>query len=100
LPRVLNDDVNLDSDGAKIDIGAVEFQPTNLTVTVSGSPSSASPTGTITYTLTLNSGTGDNNALNVTLSDAVPAHTPFESFPAPTRAVGLSPLRLWAAPAR
>jgi uncharacterized repeat protein (TIGR01451 family) len=84
LPRVLNDDVNLDSDGAKIDIGAVEFQPTNLTVTVSGSPSSVSPTGTITYTITLKSGNGDNNALNVTLSDAVPAQTTFESFTAPS----------------
>jgi uncharacterized repeat protein (TIGR01451 family) len=83
LPRVVDDDANLDSDGAKIDIGAVEFQATDPSVTISGSPISASPTGTITYTITVKTGTGDNNVSNLTLTDQVPGQTTFESFTAP-----------------
>jgi uncharacterized repeat protein (TIGR01451 family) len=82
--RIVDDDRNLDSDGPKIDIGAVEFQPTDISITVSGSPSSASPGGIITYTITVKTGTGDNPSVtNLTLADAVPAQTTFQSFTAP-----------------
>jgi uncharacterized repeat protein (TIGR01451 family) len=84
LPRIVNDDANLDSDGPKIDIGAVEFQPIDVGITASGSPSSAGPGGTITYTITVKTGTGDNPAVNnLILTDAVPSQTTFQSFTAP-----------------
>jgi uncharacterized repeat protein (TIGR01451 family) len=83
LPRIVDDDANLDNDGPKIDIGAVEFQPTDPSVTVSGSPSSVIPGGTITYTITIKTGKGDNKVSNVTLTDQVPAQTTFQSFTAP-----------------
>jgi uncharacterized repeat protein (TIGR01451 family) len=83
LPRIVDDDANLDNDGAKIDIGAVEFQPTDPSVTVSGSPSNISPGGTITYTITIKTGKGDNKVSNVTLTDQVPGQTTFQSFTFP-----------------
>jgi uncharacterized repeat protein (TIGR01451 family) len=83
-PRIVDDDRNLDSDGPKIDIGAVDFQPTEVSITASGSPGSASPGGTITYTITVKTGKGDNPSVsNLTLNDAIPAQTTFESFTAP-----------------
>jgi uncharacterized repeat protein (TIGR01451 family) len=82
--RIVDDDLNLDSDGPKIDIGAVEFRPTDISITLSGSPSSVSPGGTITYTITVKTGKGDNPSVNnLTLADAVPAQTTFQSFTAP-----------------
>jgi uncharacterized repeat protein (TIGR01451 family) len=84
LPRIVNDDANLDSDGPQIDIGAVEFQPSDLSITVSRSPSSVGPGGIITYTITIKTGNGDNPSVNnLTLTDAVPAQTTFQSFTAP-----------------
>jgi uncharacterized repeat protein (TIGR01451 family) len=75
----------VDGDGPVIDIGAVEFQPTNVIITAKGSPSSVSPGGTITYTLTVITGKGGDNAAvaNLTLTDAVPAQTTFQSFTTP-----------------
>jgi uncharacterized repeat protein (TIGR01451 family) len=84
LARIADSDSNVDNDGPVIDIGAVEFQPTNISIAAKGSPSSVSPGGTITYTLTINTGKGDNAAVtNLTLNDSLPAQTTFQSFTAP-----------------
>jgi uncharacterized repeat protein (TIGR01451 family) len=83
LPRIVDGDRNVDNDGANIDIGAVEFQPTNVSITATGSPSSVISGGTLTYTITVSTGKGDNNVLNLALSDPLPAHTAFQSFAAP-----------------
>ena len=74
LPRIVD---------GKIDIGAVEFQPTDVSITAKGSPGSVSPGGTITYTFTVSTGKGDNTVTKLALSDSVPAQTTFESFAAP-----------------
>jgi uncharacterized repeat protein (TIGR01451 family) len=84
LPRIVDGDSNVDNDGPVIDIGAVEFQPTNVSITAKGSPSSVSPGGTLTYTLTISTGKGDNAVVtSLTLTDPMPAQTTFESFTAP-----------------
>jgi uncharacterized repeat protein (TIGR01451 family) len=83
LPRIVDGDSNIDNDGPVIDIGAVEFQPTDVSITAKGSPGSVSPGGTITYTLTVSTGSGDNAVTKLALSDSVPAQTTFESFTAP-----------------
>jgi uncharacterized repeat protein (TIGR01451 family) len=84
LPRIVNGDSNIDQDGPVIDIGAVEFQPTNVNIAATGSPSSVSAGGTLTYSITVSTGKGDNNAvLNLRLSDPLPPHTTFQSFAAP-----------------
>ena len=46
LPRIVDGDSNVDHDGPVIDIGAVEFQPTNVSIAAKGSTSSVSPGGT------------------------------------------------------
>jgi uncharacterized repeat protein (TIGR01451 family) len=83
LPRIADGDANVDSDGPVIDIGAVEFQPTDVRITATGSPGSVSPGGTVTYTITVRTGKGDNAVTKLALSDSVPAQTTFESFTAP-----------------
>jgi uncharacterized repeat protein (TIGR01451 family) len=83
LPRIADGDNNVDHDGPVIDIGAVEFQPTDVSITAKGSPGSVSPGGTITYTITVRTGKGDNTVTKLALSDSVPAQTTFESFTAP-----------------
>jgi uncharacterized repeat protein (TIGR01451 family) len=83
VPRIVEGDSNLDNDGSMIDIGAVEFQPTDVSITAKGSPGSVSTGGTITYTITVSTGTGDNAVNKLALKDSVPAQTTFESFVAP-----------------
>ena len=83
LPRIVDGDHNVDDDGPVIDIGAVEFQPTDVSIAAKGSPSSVSPGGTLTYTITVNTGKGDNTITNLALTDTVPAQTTFQSFTAP-----------------
>jgi uncharacterized repeat protein (TIGR01451 family) len=82
-PRIADGDQNVDSDGPVIDIGAVEFQPTDVSITATGYPGSVSPGGTITYTITVKTGAGDDAVTKLALSDSVPAQTTFESFTAP-----------------
>jgi uncharacterized repeat protein (TIGR01451 family) len=85
LPRVVDSDSNIDQDGPVIDIGAVEFQPTNVSIAATASPRSVSAGGTLTYTITVSTSTGDNDGvLNLTLSDPLPPpRTTFLSFAAP-----------------
>jgi uncharacterized repeat protein (TIGR01451 family) len=83
LPRIVDGDSNVDHDGSVIDIGAVEFQPTDVSITAKGSPGSVSLGGTITYTITVSTGGGDNAVTKLALSDSVPAQTTIESFAAP-----------------
>jgi uncharacterized repeat protein (TIGR01451 family) len=81
-PRIADGDQNVDNDGPVIDIGAVEFQPTDVSITATGSPGSVSPGGTITYTITVKTGAGDDTVTKLALNDSVPAQTTFESFTA------------------
>jgi uncharacterized repeat protein (TIGR01451 family) len=78
----------VDDDGPAIDIGAVEFQPTDVSITATGASlhkrgGGVSPGGTITYTITVSTNSGDNAVTKLALSDSVPAQTTFESFTAP-----------------
>jgi uncharacterized repeat protein (TIGR01451 family) len=82
-PRIADGDQNVDSDGPVIDIGAVEFQPTDVSIAAQGFPGSVSPGGAITYTLIVSTNIGDNDVTKLALSDSVPAQTTFESFTAP-----------------
>jgi uncharacterized repeat protein (TIGR01451 family) len=84
LPRIVVGDSNVDHDGPVIDIGAVEFQPTNVSIAAKGSPSSVSPGGTLTYTITVSTGNGDSTVAKLALSDSVPAQTTLVSFTVPT----------------
>ena len=84
LPRIVDGDSNVDHDGPVIDIGAVEFQPTNVRIAAKGSTSSVSPGGTLTYTITVSTGNGDSTVTKLALSDSVPAQTTLVSFTVPT----------------
>jgi uncharacterized repeat protein (TIGR01451 family) len=79
LPRVV-DGTGIAT--AIIDIGAVEYQPPDVSITGNLTPTAVMPGNNVTLTLVVTS-SGDNPPLNVNVSVPLPAHMNFQSFLVP-----------------